>query len=354
MSMAMSTKMQRVALLASLLLAYAPERAPAQTTSVICQAGTSWMDNAVGQTPCLIAAFLIGQCLPVPSTAVVLPLSNIPGFVDYYAPPQASALAPTDCACNTVLYSLLAACGACQSQGWTAWANWEQNCPQVYVAGFPAKIPPTTRVPEWAYIDITKQGGNFSLVLAQQIAGEDLPDFGDSGNSSSSASAGTLPTLPTSVALPTVGGSATTPVVFPTPTSGSNHLDGNGSKKSNVGPLVGGLVGGIGGLVLIALAVWFFFHRRKRTAAAASSGYNTGNVGEPPASAVPLNGSGDLEKPVGTPTPGGGGYPGSPTGLEYVDHAQQLGYTDHQSLQTPPPMRPYVRPSLPPLRPPSH
>jgi hypothetical protein len=54
--------------------------------------------------------------------ATVLPLENVPGVVDYYAPPKVGLLAPDDCTCNTVVYSLLAACGLCQGQGWTSYA----------------------------------------------------------------------------------------------------------------------------------------------------------------------------------------------------------------------------------------
>ncbi|KAI0342886.1 hypothetical protein BDW22DRAFT_1357424 [Trametopsis cervina] len=314
--------MHRVALLASLLLAYAPKPTPAQTANVICQASTIWTANDEGQSPCLVAAFLVGQCLPDPSDAVVHPLNNLPGITNYYVPPQASALLPTDCTCNTVLYSLIAACGACQGQGWISWTSWDENCQQSYVATYPDKIPPTVSVPRWAYIDVTEHGGTFSPSLAEQIAAENLPDIGPLSPSSSSSSSSSSASSPTSVALPP---SATTPVIFPTPTSGLDTSSGGESKKSNVGPIVGGVVGGIGGIALIALAVWFCFLRKKRTTARP----NNFNI-EPPASAVPLNGSEDLEKPLGTPTTGGG-Y-ASPTGL---------GYVDYQSLQTPPPMMPY-------------
>ena len=94
------------------------------------------MSNHKGQSPCLVAAYLNGQCLSVPAASTVLPLSNIPGFVDYYAPPAPGLLEPTACSCNTVLYSLLAACGECQGQGQASYVSLTHAFPSLFFLSF--------------------------------------------------------------------------------------------------------------------------------------------------------------------------------------------------------------------------
>lgn len=48
------------------------------------------------------------------------------------------------------------------------------------------------------------------------------------------------------------------------PTSSSTSSGGGGGHSSNTGPIVGGVVGGIGGLALLALLIWFLRRRAKR------------------------------------------------------------------------------------------
>ncbi|KAI0777159.1 hypothetical protein BC629DRAFT_635973 [Irpex lacteus] len=300
-----------VAVLAAGLLALAPWHTSAQTTTATCGSQYSWMNNDKGQSPCLVAAYLNGQCLSVPAASSVLPLEQIPGVTDYYAPPSTGLLSPTDCNCNTVLYSLLAACGACQGQGFTTWKLWEANCPTVFVTKFPDDIPSAVSVPQWAYLDVTTDN-DFNVTAALSLANEHKPDATSSSSGSSSGST-------------------------------STH------KKSIVGPVVGGVVGGLGGLALVGLGIWFWLRRRnQRKENTPAPGVVTFDNGETP---VPQS-TPDIEKP---------GYIHSPSPLSAVDGVQQLqqqpllsysGVSPEQQqyqqqptlLASPPPstLRPYV------------
>ena len=54
---------------------------------------------------------------PVETEAVVYGLIKTT-TVNYYTAPGSTTLNPTPCTCNTVLYSMLAACGACQLESY--------------------------------------------------------------------------------------------------------------------------------------------------------------------------------------------------------------------------------------------
>ena len=44
-----------------------------------------------------------------------------------YTGPRVSSV--NACACNSVVYNLVSACGACQGRNWTRAINWFSNCP---------------------------------------------------------------------------------------------------------------------------------------------------------------------------------------------------------------------------------
>jgi len=80
------------------------------------------MSNTLSQSPCLIAAYLQGQCenggkslrftLATLSNGLNVVVSSVgslvPGFI--YAPGDGS----NACTCSTVTYSMIAACSLCQ------------------------------------------------------------------------------------------------------------------------------------------------------------------------------------------------------------------------------------------------
>ena len=140
--------------------------------------------NALGQNPCLVAAFLESACgtrtfslhfLSGESTMAFYLATNIPAIPDvpgdHYLGPNATEADP--CRCSSVTYSMISACAGCQNRTYTDWLTWNENCPEVsfttwefiliwkitfhelHFSRFPESLPPSVKVPSWAYLDIT-------------------------------------------------------------------------------------------------------------------------------------------------------------------------------------------------------
>ncbi|KAI0253447.1 hypothetical protein BJV78DRAFT_210424 [Lactifluus subvellereus] len=189
-----------------------------------CSTGWDWSYNSLGQNPCGVATYLEAICNGGLWTIAPLPQGRL------YRGPDAGE--GTLCQCNTVVYSLVSACGACQGSQWIQWSEWSLNCTSVAsVSTYPESIPAGTRVPHWAYLDITTT--DTWNDTAAKTAG-DSPE-------------GTAPTVPT----------ATAP-------------RGSGSNRNKSG-IVGGVVGGIVGAALLSASVLWYLRRRRRRAEARSS-----------------------------------------------------------------------------------
>ncbi|KAI0259719.1 hypothetical protein BC834DRAFT_603554 [Gloeopeniophorella convolvens] len=193
-------------------------------------AGWEWSFNTLQQNPCVVGAYLEATCtgsfsIPqLPSTTVA--------YLGPKGPEDASL-----CQCNTVVYSLLSACDACQGASWIPWSEWKLNCTQVVAATvFPNAIPSGTRVPHWAYLNVTVT---------------------DTWNAAQASQAGDLPEA---VASPesTVSSAATE-----TPVSSSSAKPSSTGHGSNTGAIAGGVVGGVVGLGLVlGVGGWLLMKRR--------------------------------------------------------------------------------------------
>jgi len=129
------------------------------------------------------------------------------------------------CGCNTVMYSLLSACDACQGNPWIPWSEYTSNCTILMPPStFPNPIPPETHVPQWALIDVTIEG-NWNENEAFRVGND--PEQGP----------GTI----------------------------------IGSKRSlNVRAIVGGVVGGVA-LISLIIVLGFFLRWRRREAPVAGA-----------------------------------------------------------------------------------
>ncbi|KAJ7724451.1 hypothetical protein DFH07DRAFT_263761 [Mycena maculata] len=217
-------------------------RVASQTSNVTtCTPQYEWSLNSKGQTPCLVAAFLESVCEgPVE-------VNSIPPDTHYIGPVSSDA---TLCRCSTVTYSLISACGGCQSRTFITWSAWAANCTRVEVGEFLQPIPSQVVVPSWAYLDVTQTDNDFNPILANQ-----------SLSNSASSSATSVPVSSIISIIP----STSVPLPSTPPTLASH-------KKSNAGAIAGGVVGGLVGLVAISLAVLFFL--RHRNLPLAESGQN--------------------------------------------------------------------------------
>ncbi|OSC98743.1 hypothetical protein PYCCODRAFT_1470880 [Trametes coccinea BRFM310] len=223
-----------------------------QGTTAFCEAGYSWMENSKGQSPCLVASYLLTPC-STSAASWVFPLA--PGY--HYNTPTDSPTSATPCRCNSVFYSAISACATCQGEqiAVVPWTLYAENCTTVYVSKYPEDIPSGTSVPAWAYIDVSKEG-TFNPTAAQAVASSDALDSTALSNGPTSGTA--LSTTPPD-ATPTDVGS-------PEPTADGSNSSSSTKKSINIGAIVGGVVGGVVGLLAIGLTI-FFALRHKRNAA---------------------------------------------------------------------------------------
>ncbi|KAJ7581078.1 hypothetical protein C8J56DRAFT_959036 [Mycena floridula] len=173
--------------------------------------------NSLGQDVCAIATAVGGVCSPG--------AFSIPELLAGESYAGVKAVDSEDsCLCNTVYYSLLSACAACQSQTWLSWSKFNANCSKLFALPdesglYPDTIPSGTRVPGWAYSKLINDTFDTNLAASET----NLPESTGVPNSAPTVTGQTPPTGPTS-----------------------------GSKKSNAGAIAGGV---IGGLVAVALAI---------------------------------------------------------------------------------------------------
>lgn len=216
----------------------------AQHTEAQCSVTSlSWSFNSIGQSPCLIAAFMANPC----STNDDYDVPAIgPGF--HYNPSQV----PSICECSSVVYSLYSACAACQNATIGPWTTFIMNCTKTEPDGqYPLAIPPGTALPAWAYQLVTTSN-RFNLTLAQSVGDSPENITAPSTTSSSQAASRTTPA------------GSTPPGQTTEPGSDNSNDGGSSTKKTPVGAIVGGVVGGIGGVVLIGGLIAFFLIRRKK------------------------------------------------------------------------------------------
>ncbi|KAH9980992.1 hypothetical protein BGW80DRAFT_1441597 [Lactifluus volemus] len=216
----------------------------AQITAPNCT-GTAfpWMSNSLGQSPCLVAAYLAAVCN---NGAFDIP-PLFPG--NSYRGPDGQD--ETDlCKCNTVVFNLISACDACQGSPWTTYSEWSYNCTIKAPEGtYPKGVPVGVRVPKWAYHNpVPSDSWNIASVKL----------IGDSPEVTGTAS------FASGVSTPTV-----------TLASKSSSTSSPSSSKSNssTGAIAGGVVGGVAAASIVAAVVAWFVIRRRRAHAAPSTAF---------------------------------------------------------------------------------
>ncbi|KAN0114319.1 hypothetical protein V8E52_006815 [Russula decolorans] len=219
--------------------------AAAQIYAPVCTVASAWMMNSLGQNPCLVTAYLMGTCNDGSFTIDAL----IPG--DKY--PGPSGIQDSDlCMCNTVAYSLISACGACQGGIWISWSEYSLYCTTTLPpSSFPNPLPLGIRVPQWALIDVTSENiwdSNKAFAVG------DFPEPAPGailGHSTATASV-----LSTSSASSLFGEPSSTVK----PASGASSPIPNSSTNTDV--IVGATVGGVVAISLVVL-IGIFLRRRR-------------------------------------------------------------------------------------------
>ncbi|KAK7690898.1 hypothetical protein QCA50_006000 [Cerrena zonata] len=207
-----------------------------QATNATCLAEFEWMTNSRGQSPCLVAAYLLTPCYDDPMDAFI---NNLPEDSHYTIPTPSSA---STCNCASVYYSMLQACAVCQNRQSDVWSTWATSCPTTYQTVYPHNIPSGTSVPAWAYLDVTR-GDNFNATAAKALADTNPPE-----STSTSGPSGAVTSLSSST---TSDSPLSPPSIVLGPT-------GRGDSKSQAGAIAGGVIGGLVGLVIVILAFWYY------------------------------------------------------------------------------------------------
>lgn len=129
-----------------------------------------WTYNSLGQHPCKVAAYLLSTCHGG--------AFSFPGLSPGGTYGDASKI--DLCECNTVVYSLLSACEACQGGKWPYYKEYVKYCDKVLPpTRFPHPVPHGTKVPLWAFIDVTTEN-NWDPAKAAAVG--DLPEAGPGTN----------------------------------------------------------------------------------------------------------------------------------------------------------------------------
>jgi len=216
------------------------------SAQISCDVDYEWSYNSLEQNPCTVATYLISPC-----------------HMEYILIPPFMYIGPTSfgehvCLCNTVVYSLFSACAACQGASSISWSQWAYNCSSMssFTTHFPA-IPNGTRVPRWAYLDITITN-NWNATAAK-LAGdfpEAMPGVSSTEAISTSRPFSTAEVSSTSTPASIAGDSSTVAQSH----SSSSSLS---QIRSHSGQIAGASVGALVGVSLL-IGIIFWYLRRWR------------------------------------------------------------------------------------------
>ncbi|KAI0760421.1 hypothetical protein C8Q74DRAFT_227433 [Fomes fomentarius] len=210
------------------------------------------MNNSMNQNPCLVKAWLMTPCHIHEWKVSALNRENA-----LYSGPAADRTDLAECDCNTVTYSLLAACAYCQGRtdntGIVSWRVFTENCERVIFGKYPQSIPSDTVIPDWAHNPL--QDGRWDANAAF-LRANDKSNISQSGGSPSSTFASSRSENYLSP-TPSPPSQSTTecPTVSSIPTN---------SNKGIASLAIGGTTACLAGLLGIAMGVWLYLRARGR------------------------------------------------------------------------------------------
>jgi len=221
-------------------------RAVSAQSNASCLPFYSWTFNSQKKSPCEVASSLLAVCNNGP-----VPVDGLPSDSHYLGPTTQNANA---CQCNTVVYSLMSACGACQGRTYLSWSVWSANCPMVSINSYPEPIPAGVAVPGWAYLDV-KATDNFDQSTAK-----------DNANITESTAIPVRPSTTSSLAHSTASASLTSALPSLAAAATPSQTSSPSSSPLNPNLLGGSVVGGLFGLGLLLGLAYYIIRRRKQKA----------------------------------------------------------------------------------------
>ncbi|TFK92335.1 hypothetical protein K466DRAFT_236269 [Polyporus arcularius HHB13444] len=249
------------------LVLYSMQVALGQETTAVCHKQFDWMANSLGQSPCLVTSWLFVPCYGPGNGSFI---DSITPDEVYEGPQAKDDFDSTPCDCNTVVYSVFAACGLCQGANIDPWPTYSTNCTQVYLKKYPEPIPGGTAVPAWAFLDVTTNS-TFDIDAAMALASQDAPDVRSNSTSSATSSAtssstSTSASAPSAVTTSTKSVSTISGSTSYIPSASASAWSVPDHQHNDVGAIVGGTIGGVVGVLFTGVLMYYVVFRKPRDA----------------------------------------------------------------------------------------
>ncbi|KAF9443884.1 hypothetical protein P691DRAFT_712638 [Macrolepiota fuliginosa MF-IS2] len=244
------------AFVASALVAVQIAGVVGQTTDAVCLPIFNWVFNSQHQSPCVVASSLLAVCNGGPYN-----VASLPDATHYLGP--VSVFDANDCQCNTVVYTMMSACAACQGREYIAWSQWTANCPSVS-EGFPEALPTGLHVPGWAYLD-PRPSDTFDQLRAQKSINltESVILPAPTSTSNSVRPTKKLSATSSSKGLVSSTHVSSTMSSSPTPAPSSSTANQSSVPNSHHANMIGGIAIGasVAGLGILGVILWLLHLR---------------------------------------------------------------------------------------------
>ncbi|KAJ7474238.1 hypothetical protein FB451DRAFT_1558421 [Mycena latifolia] len=193
-----------------------------EQSQAICTSDFNWADNSQRLSPCTLTAVVWGSCFTGNW--------DVPALHQGQSYTNPNSTTANLCTCSWAAYNLISACTACQGfdSAVENWAAYDQSCSGFLSDNtyFPSNVtlPTGTAIPYWATTNPQSwNNARFDTGQAQLVAQQNHPDL----------------------------------VQGPAPTGGKKS-------KPPIGPIVGGVVGGLAVLAIGAALAFSFLRKRNQ------------------------------------------------------------------------------------------
>ncbi|KAG2147503.1 hypothetical protein DEU56DRAFT_125963 [Suillus clintonianus] len=289
------------------------------TSPATCIDGYSWMNDGQGDSPCLTVAYVEAACF---GNNYVQPVLKA-GY-SYTLPNSTNA---NPCYCSWSSYNLMMACTLCQGISTTVfeWPSWANGCAtniawteEFFPSGY--ELTGNATIPYWAITDPTTWTSATFNIQQASATFQEFPSY----------------ITPSASASPSGSSSSSSSSSNPSSSSSS------GSSSTDVGGIVGGTIGALAALSLLAIGAYLVYRRHVYKKGAYTTVINQAFIdrGDGAATRISHNrfpsGSSIFTRSVGSPVLYGQSLSPSQHGTVYAPQPQ-LAYPSLQGSFSPPP-----------------